>query len=75
MTMCKLSELISPAFYEIHREVKAGAVDAGNDGIDFHGVPPFRGDFCSYYTTKQGEEQENCYTICILCLQKYILVV
>lgn len=26
MTMCKLSELISPAFYEIHREVKAGAV-------------------------------------------------
>ncbi len=26
MTTCKLSELISPAFYEIHREVKAGAV-------------------------------------------------
>ena len=26
LTTCKLSELISPAFYEIHREVKAGAV-------------------------------------------------
>ena len=26
LTMCKLSELISPAFYEIHREVKTGAV-------------------------------------------------
>ncbi len=26
MTMCKLSEIISPAFYDVHREIKAGEV-------------------------------------------------
>ena len=27
MTTCKLSELISPVFYEVHRRIKAGGVD------------------------------------------------
>ena len=27
MTTCKLSELISPAFFDVHRQIKAGKVD------------------------------------------------
>ena len=27
MTTCKLSALISPAFYDAHRQIKAGKVD------------------------------------------------